>query len=44
MILYWYPGCSTCRKARKWLDARGVEVEVRHLVEATPTAETLADL
>jgi arsenate reductase len=33
---YHYPNCSTCRKAAKWLDANGIEVEKIHLVEDTP--------
>ncbi|MBQ8563872.1 MAG: arsenate reductase family protein, partial [Firmicutes bacterium] len=28
-----YPKCSTCQKARKWLEERGLEFEVRHIVE-----------
>jgi arsenate reductase len=37
-----YPRCSTCRKAKKWLDERGVAYEDRHIVENNPTAEELA--
>lgn len=36
-----YPNCDTCRKAKKWLDARGVTVEVRHIAENPPTAQEL---
>ncbi|NLX80253.1 MAG: arsenate reductase family protein [Proteiniphilum sp.] len=36
-----YPKCSTCRKAAKWLQDNNIEVEVRHIVEANPTAEEL---
>mgnify|MGYP000324330837 FL=1 len=36
-----YPKCSTCKKAMKWLEDAGVEVEVRHIVEENPTAEEL---
>ena len=42
--VYHYPNCSTCKKARKWLDERGVDYELVHLVEATPDAAALADL
>jgi arsenate reductase len=38
-----YSGCSTCRKALAWLQARGVPVDVRPIVESPPTAEELAD-
>lgn len=37
-----YPRCSTCRKAKKWLDEHGVAYEDRHIVENNPTAEELA--
>ena len=36
-----YPACSTCRKAKKWLKDAGVELEVRHIMEDTPTVEEL---
>lgn len=36
-----YPKCSTCQKARKWLDEQGVRYEARHIVEQNPTAEEL---
>jgi arsenate reductase len=44
VTLYEYPTCSTCRDARKWLDAHGVAFERVHLVEATPSREVLEDL
>ena len=37
-----YPKCSTCQKAKKWLEAQGVAFEARHIVEANPTAEELS--
>lgn len=37
-----YPKCSTCKKAKAWLDAQGVDYEDRHIVEDNPTAEELA--
>ena len=36
-----YPRCSTCRKAKRWLDGHGVAYEDRHIVEARPTADEL---
>ncbi len=36
-----YPKCSTCQKARKWLDGNGVVYESRHIVENNPNAEEL---
>ncbi|MDY2777809.1 MAG: arsenate reductase family protein [Collinsella sp.] len=37
-----YPKCSTCKKARKWLDDHGVSYTDRHIVEENPTVEELA--
>lgn len=37
-----YDACGTCKKARKWLDARGVKYAVRPIVEHGPTAAELA--
>lgn len=42
MLFIEYPKCSTCQKAKKWLDAKGVSYEDRHIVEKNPTAEELA--
>ena len=36
-----YPRCSTCRKAKRWLDEHGVAYEDRHIVEEHPTADEL---
>ena len=44
MKFYQYPKCSSCRKAKKWLDANAIEVEAIHLVEETPDKETLKAL
>ena len=38
-----YPKCSTCKKAKKWLDDNGVSYEDRHIVENNPTKEELRD-
>lgn len=37
-----YPKCSTCKKAKKWLDEHGVEYVDRHIVEDNPTAAELS--
>ena len=37
-----YPKCTTCKKAKKWLDDHGIAYEVRHIKEQNPTAEELA--
>ena len=31
MIFLCYPKCTTCQKAQKWLDAKGVAYEVRNI-------------
>ena len=36
-----YPKCSTCQKAKKWLDENGIKYEDRHIVEQNPKAEEL---
>ena len=36
-----YPKCSTCKKAKAWLEAAGVDFMDRHIVENNPTAEEL---
>ena len=33
-----YPPCSTCQKAKKWLDSHNVSYESRHIKEKNPTA------
>lgn len=37
-----YPKCSTCKRAKAWLDAHGVAYTDRHIVEDNPKAEELA--
>ena len=36
-----YSGCSTCKKALKWLAAKGVDAEVRAIVDEPPTKAEL---
>ncbi len=36
-----YPKCSTCQKARKWLDENKIEYVDRNIVTETPTKEEL---
>ena len=38
-----YPKCSTCRRAKAWLDAHGISYVGRHIVEQPPTAAELAE-
>ena len=41
-LFIYYPKCSTCQKAKKWLEAQGVAFEARHIVEENPTVEELS--
>lgn len=38
-----YPKCSTCKKAKKWLDEHGVEYVDRDITTENPTAAELAE-
>ena len=40
-LLVEYPKCSTCQKAKKWLECQNVNFQSRHIVEETPTVEEL---
>jgi len=37
-----YPACSTCQKAKKWLDAHQISYTARHMKEENPTLEELS--
>ena len=41
MLFVQYPPCSTCQKAKKWLDDHGVSYEARHIKEENPSYEDL---
>ncbi len=41
---YWYPKCSTCRKAKAWIEENKVEVNQIDLIENPPTANELKAL
>lgn len=36
-----YPPCTTCQKAKKWLDSHNIPYENRHIKEANPTSQEL---
>ena len=38
-----YPKCSTCKKAKKWLEENNIEFIDRNIVEETPTVEELIE-
>ena len=37
----WYPRCSTCQKAKKWLDDNHIAYEARDIKADHPSAEEL---
>lgn len=43
MLFIEYPRCSTCQKAKAWLDSHGLKYEDRHIVENNPTYEELKE-
>ncbi len=41
MLVLEYPPCSTCKKAKAWLDSHGVAYETRHIKDDNPSFEEL---
>lgn len=41
MLFVEYPKCTTCQKAKKFLDSHGAVYEDRHIKENNPTAQEL---
>lgn len=41
MLFVCYPKCSTCKKARAWLNEKGIAFEERDIKEQNPTEEEL---
>ncbi|WP_416722680.1 arsenate reductase family protein [Bacillus stercoris] len=44
LTFYWYPKCGTCRKAKKWLEEHGKEINEIHISEQPPSKEQLKAL
>ncbi|MBR4185560.1 MAG: arsenate reductase family protein [Clostridia bacterium] len=42
MLFIEYPKCTTCQKAKRWLDAHGAVYTDRPIKEENPTAEEIA--
>lgn len=38
-----YPKCTTCQKAKKWLDEKGISYELRDIKENNPTYDELKE-
>ena len=43
MLFLEYPKCSTCQKAKKWLDSHNIEYTDRHIVEDNPSYDELKE-
>ena len=43
MLFLEYPKCSTCQKAKKWLDGHQITYTDRHIVEDNPTYDELKE-
>lgn len=43
MLFIYYPKCSTCIKAKKWLDEEGVKYTEHHIVEENPSFSELKE-
>ena len=41
MLFIQYPNCSTCQKAKKWLDEHNIAYTDRHIVEHNPSYDEL---
>lgn len=40
-LFLWYPKCTTCQKAKKWLEENNIQFEERHIVENNPTKQEI---
>ena len=43
MLFIEYPKCSTCKKAKKWLDDHNIKYEDRHIIDDNPTFDELKE-
>ncbi len=43
MLFLCYPKCSTCKKAKKWLDEHNLEYTERHIAENNPSYDELKE-
>ena len=43
MLLIYYPKCSTCQKAKAWLDKNHIKYVERHIVEENPSYDELKE-
>ncbi len=43
MLFVYYPRCSTCQKAKKWLDEHDIEYAERDIVKENPSYDDLKE-
>ena len=43
MLFVCYPRCSTCKKAQKWLDEKGISYTLRDIKEENPSFDELRE-
>lgn len=43
MLILEYPRCSTCKKAKKWLDEHNIEYEDRDIVKDNPQSHEIEE-
>lgn len=43
MLFICYPKCTTCQKAKKWLDEHNIDYIERHIAENSPTYDELKE-
>ena len=43
MLFLQYPPCTTCKKAKKWLDEKEIAYSARHIKDENPTYEELKE-
>lgn len=43
MLFIYYPKCSTCQKAKRWLDENNIKYTERHIVEDHPSYDELKE-
>lgn len=43
MLFIEYPKCTTCKRAKKWLDDNGISYTDRHIKEDNPTVDELKE-
>jgi arsenate reductase len=44
ITVYQYPACSTCKKALKWLDTKGIDYKSVHIVDSPPSQKVLGTI